>query len=389
MPEQSPERVRERSTEGESRPRGLYIAGGAIVLVALALLLIISWGKEHSVTHEANARTQQEAAGPHIRTALVTMSPAENDITMEGDARPYAAVTLYAKISGYVATIKADKGDNVRAGALIGKIESPEIDRQYQSALADQVNKEKIATRDRDLLVKRLISQQDADQADANAEIARETAASLAAQKNYEEIRAPFAGTITARYVDPGALVQNAENGQTSALPVVSLAQLDRLRVEVYLDQRYAPFVHVGDPVTIAIPEQPSVKVPARVSRITGQLDPQTRLLLVEIEAPNQKREIVPGSTVRVSLHVKRMPELEVPEAALIVRNDRPFVSVLDTANRIRFQEVTIGNNDGQMVQVDGDIHPGQLVALDIGNQLAEGTHVQPVVDSTFKSSQK
>ena len=388
MPEQSPERGKERSTGEESRPRGFYIAGGAIVFVALALLLIISWSKKNSVTHDANARVRQEAAGPHIRTALVTMSPAENDITMEGDARPYAAVTLYAKISGYVATIKVDKGDNVRAGALIGKIESPEMDRQYQSALADQVNKEKIAARDRGLLAKRLISQQDADQADANAEMARETAASLAAQKNYEEIRAPFAGTITARYVDPGALVQNAENGQTSALPVVSLAQLDRLRVEVYLDQRYAPFVHVGDPVTITIPEQPGVKVPARVSRITGQLDPQTRLLLVEIEAPNHKRGIVPGSTVRVSLHIKRMPELEVPEAALVIRNDKQFVSVLDTANKIRFQEVKVGNNDGQMVQVDGDIHPGQLVALDIGNQLAEGTHVQPVVDSTFKRGQ-
>ena len=382
------EQERNRASASGSRSRGFYIAGAVIVLVALVFLLIISSTKRNSVTREASARTRQEAAGPQIRTALVTMSPGDEDITMEGDAHPYAMVTLYAKISGYVAAIKVDKGDHVSAGALIGKIESPEIDRQYQSALADQVNKEKIVKRNRELLRQRLISEQDADQSEANAEIARQTASSLAAQKSYEEIHAPFAGTITARYVDRGSLVQNAENGQTSALPVVSLAQLDRLRVEVYLDQHLASFIHVGDPVTISIPEQPGVKVPARITRMTGQLDQQTRLLSVEIEVPNQKREIVPGSAVRVSMHVKRIPQLEVPEAALVVRGSKSFVSLLDSDHKIHFQEVTVGNNDGQMVQIDGNIQAGQLVTLDLGNQLAEGTHVQPVIDSSLKYGQ-
>src|SRR5438105_4570807 len=96
----------------------------------------------------------------------------------------------------------------------------------------------------------------------------------LATMKAYEVLRAPFAGTVTARYADPGALLQNAANSQTSALPLVTISEIDRLRVYAYPDQHDATFVHAGDPAEITLSERPGIRLGARVTRLSGELDP-------------------------------------------------------------------------------------------------------------------
>src|SRR5207253_3116298 len=145
-------------------------------------------------------------------------------------------------------------------------------------------NKRLDAERARTLVKRDMIAQQDADQAETDAEVAEANVKALATMKAYEVIRAPFAGTVTARYADPGALLQNAANSQTSALPLVTISQTERLRVYAYLDQRDAPFVHVGDGADVRLLERPGVALPGRVSRLSSELDPKTRMMLIEID---------------------------------------------------------------------------------------------------------
>ena len=106
------------------------------------------------------------------------------------------------------------------------------------------MNKAAIAERYKPLLEKKLVSQQEADQAFADARVAESKAESLGAVKGYQEIRAPFSGTVTARFVDPGVLIQNAENGQSGAQPIFTISQVNRLRVYLYVDQKYAYAIH-------------------------------------------------------------------------------------------------------------------------------------------------
>ena len=129
-----------------------------------------------------------------------------------------------------------DKGDKVKKDQLLAVIESPEIDKQYMGALADQKNKKAIAGRMSQLRARDLVSPQEADQAESDYAVAQSKLDSLAVQKSYENLRAPYDGTVTARFADPGALVQNATNSQTSALPVVTVNTIDELRVYVYVD---------------------------------------------------------------------------------------------------------------------------------------------------------
>jgi RND family efflux transporter MFP subunit len=363
----------------KNRNTSVYIGGIVVLAVAILLIVLLSSLRKSSIQAETKTRNESVAAGPFVRVSRVMVSPPSESIILEGDAHPYASVTLYAKISGYLKSIKVDKGDNVKEGQLLATLESPETDRQYLAAQADAKNKANIATRNRELLQRQLIAPQSAEQSDADAEVAKENLAALDQQKGYEIIRAPFSGTVTARYADPGALVQNAANGQSSALPVVALADLNRLRIDIYLDQRYAAYVHDGDSVQVTLSERPGFAINAKVTRFTGELDPVTRMLLVEIEVPNAGHAIVPGSTVQVRLRVKKASSMQLPSTALIIRGTKYLVPVLDSGNRVEFRPVKIGENSGDNVEIIAGLKGDETVALNLGETVVEGSRVQPV----------
>src|SRR5690242_14096290 len=127
--------------------RLMYVAGvGALVLT---LLGVIGLGAHRASQARADASAREEVLrqGPRVRVAKVARSPEVRRQVLQGEARPFAEVTLYAKVSGYLRNLRVDKGDRVRAGALIATIEAPEIEDQYQAAVADARNKRANAKR--------------------------------------------------------------------------------------------------------------------------------------------------------------------------------------------------------------------------------------------------
>lgn len=360
--------------------KALYISSGVLVAAAIGIIIFFTLSRNSSVENQIKVRTNETEAGPHVAVGTITHSSAESTIKLEGDAMPYASTILYAKIGGYLQSIKVDKGDHVKEGQVLALISSPETDRQYLAALADAKNKEKIAETNRNLLKKGLVAELASEQSDADAEVSKQNVAMLAVQKSYETITAPFTGTINARYADPGALIQNAVNQETTTLPLVSISQVDRLRVNVFLDQRYAAFVHVGDAVEITVPERPGFIVKASITRFSDQLDPQTRMRPIEIEVPNSDGKIVAWSTVNVELKVKIPVEMEIPTAALVVRRNKFFVPVITNENKIEFHEVHIGDNNGQQVKIIDGLTGDEKLALNLSTSVTEGSHVQPAM---------
>ncbi len=265
-----------------------YLIGVLLVLAVGSLIVFLTLSRNSSEKKKVEQLTKDAALGPVVQTTSPIVSPQSDSIQVEGDALPYASATIYAKISGYLRSMKVDKGDHVSEGQLLATIESPETDKEYLAALATMQNDSQIAVRDLALYKKALLSQQDYEQAVFAAEQAKQTAEQYKDLKSYEEIRAPFAGTITARYADPGALVQDAENAAPSSLPLVSIANVDKLRIELYIDQRYAPFLHKGDTVKITLPDRPGFAEKVTITRFTGELDVQSRMLLAEAEATNK-----------------------------------------------------------------------------------------------------
>lgn len=361
----------------------------AIYIVVISVILVggIAAYNHLQLNRETERLAAEAQAGPHVDFTQAIKSPTQRTLSLVGEARPFASVTLYAKVSGYLKAVKVDKGDKVKKDQLLAVIESPEIDKEYQGSLADAKNKRAIAGRMNTLRKRNLVSPQEADQANSDAEVANSRLESLAVQKGYETLRAPFSGTVTARYADAGALVQNAANSQTSAQPVVTVSQVDRLRVYVYVDQRDASYIQLGGVANVKVAERPDLDLKATVTRVSGELDPKTKMLLTEIDVENTKGELVPGSFVQVVL-VLRTPEfLQIPVQALVIQQGKSMLPILAADDTIHYRVVKVGENDGQNVAILEGLKEGERVALNVGSNLTDGSHVRPNLPKQGKAN--
>lgn len=367
-----------------------YFSGGVLLVVATAVALLALIGKQKmSVTAETKNLKAASEAGQPVRVVTAVRAKEERQVVLAGEARSYATVTLYAKVSGYIQEIRVDKGDKVRADQILAIIDSPELIRQYDAAVADAKNKRLDAERALQLFNTGAVSSQSFHGSETIAEIAEKNAASLLAQKDYLTMRAPFAGTITARFVDPGALVQGATTAQTSALPIVTISDTDRLRVYVYPDQKTAILVKVGDRAEISDTAKPDVKLTATVSRTSGELDLKTRTLLVEIDCDNRDGMILAGSFVQVTLSLRMPHQVEIPTQALIICGNKTLVGVITPDNKVNLRPVEIYESDGKTARLSSGVQEGDKIALDLGQSVKDGQLVQPSMKEQEGKGQK
>jgi membrane fusion protein (multidrug efflux system) len=369
--------MNERSEERSKRI--FRIAGVTLAVAPFVLLAGFLYHQWTSVKQETESRAAAVHAGPVVRTVAATKAPDTRTVSFVGEALPFTETLLYAKVSGYLSIINVDKGDKVVADQLLAVIQSPELDRQYDAAVADSISKRLIAQRNNELLKKGSVSPQTAEQSEATAKTSEETAAALLAQKSYELMRAPFSGRVTARYVDPGALIQSAVSVQTSAQPVLTLSETDRLRVYIYPDQKTASFVQIGDEAEISDIARSDIKLSGSVTRTSSRLDTKTRTLLVEIDVDNKEQRVLAGSFVRVVLSIRTPAFVQVPVGALVMRGDKAFVTTLTREDTVKFQPVTIYDSDGKNVTLSSGLDEGAEVIPDLGDTVVDGQRVQPV----------
>jgi membrane fusion protein, multidrug efflux system len=386
-PEPGPERDSYPYPDGAaSSPPGIVrrIAWLLLAGALYALFAIPAW-RGADLQSERVTRALELAAGPQVRVARIIRSPGEQVVNVIGEALPYQTATLYAQVSGYLKAIYCDKGDAVKKGQLLAEIESPKTDDAYEAAFSEQRNKVGIARRMESLNVRGLASQQDTESVQSDAKISTARLHSQAIEKAYEMIRAPFDGTVTARYADPGALVQNATSSHSGALPIVTVSDINHLRVDVFIDQREAPFVRSQDPVEISLTERPGHTIRGVVARVSGQLDPRTKMLLTEIDIPNDDRSLVAGSFVQVALHIQSPIYSEAPVEALVLKANKPYLTMITAENLITYRPIVIADNDGKSLRLVSGAEPGELVALNVGDSIPEGGRVRPLTDEPLR----
>ncbi len=359
---------------------GLYIVGIIAVVIAGVLAFLLFTRQRTHVEAASKQLTTEGEKGPSVQVATAHKVAGSDTLRLIGEARPFQSAIVYAKVSGYMRSISVDKGDSVKANQVMAVIDSPETDKQYQAAVADAHNKELIANRAATLVKKQMISQQDADQSAADAAVSKANLEQIGELKSYEQLRAPFSGAVTARYSDPGALIQNAATSQTSALPLVEISETSRLRIYVYVDQAHAAYVHKGDTVTILDQANPGLKLAARVTRTSGEIDPKTRTLLVEIDVDNPHNRILAGSFVQVEVKIQTPRYLEIPADALIVRGGQTFVAVVTPDNTVKFTQVAVAEQTGESARLLTGLSEGERVARSLGERVPEGAKIQPVV---------
>jgi RND family efflux transporter MFP subunit len=268
----------------------------------------------------------------------------------------------------------------VKAAQVVAAISSPELDAQIATLSTALDNKRRILQRNRELVNQGFISRQALDNAESDVRVAESQIAEVRTLTGYRTLRAPFSGLVTQRWVDVGALITNATSNQTAAQPVVTIADTTRLKVVLYVEQADAPNAKPGLDVDVVDAAAPDRKLSAKITRVAGELDARTRTLRAEIEFDNADGRFVSGSFVNVTLLIPVTPLLEAPAGALIQRDKKPHVAVVDAEQHIHYTPIVVGGTDGKVVRIASGVPVGATVALNVPATLPDGAKIDPQV---------
>jgi len=161
----------------------------------------------------------------------------------------------------------------------------------------------------------------------------------------------------------------------------VSIATLQPLRIYAYAPQPLTPLIHDGDHASVTVDEYPGQKFDGTITRHPQALSEASRTMLVEIDLPNVDLKLLPGMYGKVQLTTQATAAtgpLVAPDDALVFRDDKVYLPLVRN-NKLHLAEVQLGHDNGVEVVVTGDVHDGDLVAMSVGEAVADGQPVQPV----------
>ena len=358
----------------------IFIGLSFVLAVAATLAIIMTDSHASKSTEPSNLAT-----GKAVAVAKVERTNLSRTIQLTAEIRPWQEIDIHAKVAGYLKTITVDIGDKVRSGQVIATLDLPEQRQDQAKAEADY----KVAKLDFDrieaVIQKQpgLLAQEEVDKARGTYEQAQATYERMKILADYAVIKAPFSGVITKRSADPGALVQAGTASNTQAMPLVHLAEMDKLRLDFPVPESNVSLIKVGMPVDVSIQATGEV-VHGSVARMSDKVDPATRTMDVEVDIDNSDLRLKPGmyATAVISLDTKQ-DTLAAPVQA-VVTGDKPNVWVVNTQNVVEEHPVTLGIQTPDKIEITSGVSEGDLLVYGNRNDVSLGMTVEPkLVGST------
>jgi RND family efflux transporter MFP subunit len=291
----------------------------------------------------------------------------------------------------------------VKEGQVLALIETPDLDAELAAARAQlKAAQAQVLVREAELQFskttyerwrdspKGVVSEQEreAKRADYDSSVARLKSAQAdvaldearvnkyAVLTQFKRVTAPYDGVITTRYIDIGNLVTAGSTSATT--PLYVMTQNDPIRIFVDAPQSAADdLLSNGGPVQIQTNGGVLRDYVGRITRTARALNPQARTLRVEVDIPNKQQEFVPGMYVKVAFALPPRGLVQVPAAAMVFRASGPQVACVDSSGRLGFRPVTIGRDDGRVVELSSGLVPGDVVALNVSSQISDGEKVR------------
>ena len=357
-----------------------------------ALLLILAGCQRDEPPHKADGGAASsggaETGAPvvtdnqpvDVQVTKPVRQPLVYTITLPANISPRYQTTLYAKVSGYLKWIGPDKGDHVKKNQVVAIIDAPEVEEQYQQAAADYKIK-KITFERLDKVLHEspdVIAKQDVDVAEATYEGAKNLMQQRAAMREYTKVRAPYDGIVTARFADPGALIQLATSSATTAIPLFTVMDLDTVRVYANVPQDESAWITPGKTkAAVLLKELPDRSFTGTITRSTLALDPSTRSLLVELDLPNPDHALRPGTYAELALDLREIPDaLVLPPQAVISGQKGKSVFII-VQGKAKSVPVQTGITNGTWIEITNGLDGSEDVVVVGKRKLLEGSPVQ------------
>jgi membrane fusion protein (multidrug efflux system) len=314
-------------------------------------------------TQGSTAPSPVETPQLQVHTTKLSIGPITRSITLPAQVLPDQQATLYAKVSGYLQAINVDKGDHVRSGAVLARIEVPELlasrakeQAELRAADAEYGRLQESLQRAPDLVVPQMV-----DQARGRVEIARASLEQSETMLRYGTITAPFSGVITQRYVDSGTLIQA---GTSSGAAIVTLMDFSKVRLQLAVPELEASRVAIGQPVSVTTENLAAVQFSGKVTRFAYALDPSSRTMLAEAGLENPRLILRPGMLVTVKLGLERHENAAIVSTdALVMEKANAFVYVVEGGKAVK-RPVRIGFNDGKNIEILEGVSPSDTIIL-------------------------
>lgn len=401
---------------GHMRKRSILILAGVLVVGLLAVLRFS--GKN------AKAGASPSSSLQPVAVALVKRAAIANSLSLSGAFRPYQQVDVHAKVAGYIRQIYVDVGDHVKARQVLAILEVPELNAQVAGARAD-IRRDKDAIRRSESEIQRaqstyaayhsaytrlkqasearpgLIAEQELDDAmakdkegEAQTESARATLSEsqsqlavaqadldrLSALEAYSHITAPFAGVVTKRYADTGALIQAGTASETQSMPVVQLAEWSRLRLVVPVPESAVPALQLGSVVKVHVSAM-NRDFDGKVARFADSLNEETRTMHTEIDVENRDGTLKDGMYAEAKLTLKQQNNvLTVPVQALDRNSSGASVLIVDGEGHVELRQVKLGVEGSNRVEVVSGLAENDRVIIGNRSELHIGEKVLPKV---------
>jgi RND family efflux transporter MFP subunit len=395
---------------------GIFLC--AIVLVVAAFFAGYLPLRARNILIRGEA-SEQATALPRVDVIQVGRASTMSELDLPGNIQAVTEAPILARADGYLERRMVDIGDRVQAGQPVAEIAAPELDeqvRQLKAALQqaheglDQAlaNLEQgkanlelarvTAERWAKVVARGGVSRQENDQYQAqyqaqvagaqalekavsvqrsNVAQAEANVAHMDEMQGYRVVKAPFAGVITLRNVDVGALVSG---GNTL---LFRIAQTGTLRTFVNVPQTNASTIRPGQGARLKVSNLPGREFKGTVARTANALDPTSRTMLVEIQVPNADGALLPGMYAQVQLSDARMyTPVVVPGDSLQVGADGTKVALLRPDHTVHFQPIEVGRDYGDKLEVLSGLAEGDTIIPKPGDLVREGVKVDPVTSA-------
>jgi RND family efflux transporter MFP subunit len=386
------------STDTSAAPRRfkrlkLILFLGTIGFICVAVLGLAS----RSATTKKFQKVADAAAQFNVRVVSPEKSPASVELQLPGQTHAYYEAPIYAQTNGYLKKWYYDIGAKVKAGDILGEIDTPEVDQelsQAQSTLArakaqltlaaanfheaqDLFQRKVTSQRDLNTLQSNYLAQQSTVNGDADA-VQR-----LQALENFKFLRAPFDGIVINRSTDIGDLIVS---GSGHKLFIVD--QENPLRVYVHVPESFAEEVQVGTKADLSLDEFPGRLFPATVVTTSNAVDPTNRTHLVELHVPNPSNDLWPGAYTEVHFHLDSVGNtLLIPANTLLFRKEGAAVGVVKSDGKVEIRKVQIGKDLGTRLEIVKGVSPTDQLIVNPSDSLSDGMKVHVVEPSQNSAS--
>ena len=278
-----------------------------------------------------------------------------------------------SQLKGAEAALAAAEAEFNRTKDLVDR-------RSLESRVLDEVRKKRdsqlaqkeslssaIASAEADVVVaqSKLVSAgADLKVAEAETIVAQKQLEELLVLMEYATLKAPFAGVVTQRTVNPGDLVREA-NEVGRGQPLFAISQNDKVRIHIPVPESDAAFVQPGDSVNIIFPSFPDqAPLEHPVTRVAGELDPNTRTMLVEIELDNADGKLLPGmfGQATVTLSSSNNSNMLPARSVRFTESGEAYVYIVESNQTVKVAQVKTGVDTGLLIEVLSGVEPGQRV---------------------------